>query len=233
MPSSSDPRSRIRSRNAHGFPRPQEPLPRSPPFRDHRLRSGVRGDPGARAGGIVHGPSRQEHGDHRELQRGHLGDVARDAERGLRPHLPGDQRAAGARRARGGARRQPDRAVHEHPAPHRGRGRQPRLRPRGLLGLEPALEGGGRCGGGSPPRQLHHDGRVRGTPLRRIRDRRIPRDARPALQDHRPHPGCGVLHHHPDRVHGLPDGPGAAPDPAGQGPVHPGEARAPEPTGAP
>ena len=45
----------------------------------------------------------------RERRRRHLGDVARDAERRLRAHVPGDDGAARARRARRRARRQPDR----------------------------------------------------------------------------------------------------------------------------
>ena len=51
-------------------------------------------------------------------ERRHLGHLARDAQRGLRAHLPRDDGAARARRARRRARRQPDRRVHEHPAAH-------------------------------------------------------------------------------------------------------------------
>ena len=121
--------------------------------------------------------------------RRHLGHLEEHAERGLRAHLPGDGGPARARRARRGARRQPDRPVHEHPAPERGRGGLPRVRASRTSrpGTCPGTSRAGTWATCSAGAYILMD-RSAERRFGRLRDRRLPRDPPPALQDHRHHP---------------------------------------------
>ena len=66
-----------KSGGADGLPGPEEPPARPAALRDHRVRGGLRGDAGARAGRALHGPPGQGHGHDRERERRHLGHLAR------------------------------------------------------------------------------------------------------------------------------------------------------------
>ena len=75
-------------------------------------------------------------------------------------------------------------------------------------------------------RRQHPHGPLRGAALRPLRDRRLPRDPAPPLQDHRHHDGGRLLHHRAHRVHGLRERAGAQRDPAGPDLLRAGEDRA-------
>ena len=172
--------------------RPAEPPPRPAPLRDHGRGRGLRGDAGAGAGGPVHGPARQGHGDD-PARAAPTSGSPRTRRRTSTSRTPSRRRrscACAACRASSA----PDNlivSVHEHPAAERAPRRAARLRARGLRGVEPALERPGARTSTDLKRAAAYilDGPLGGAPLRTVRGRRLPRDPRPPLQDHRHHHG--------------------------------------------